>query len=136
MDDTKPGLRHPQVARWLGHADVRTPEAFLHVDLSEKRGASKAALPPDVKARVMALGGRHVTADGVLIVASRANRSQAENRRAARARLGRVQAAVALPLRRYGVDYGTGFAYGLVLQAIEMSVGVGVGLIMLAPGRA
>ncbi len=47
----------------------------------------KAALPPDVKARVMALGGRHVTTDGVLIVASRANRSQAENRRAARARL-------------------------------------------------
>jgi ribosome-associated protein len=47
----------------------------------------KAALPPDVKARVMALGGRHVTADGVLIVTSRANRSQAENRRAARARL-------------------------------------------------
>ena len=47
----------------------------------------KAALPPDVKARVMALGGRHVTSDGVLIVTSRANRSQAENRRAARARL-------------------------------------------------
>jgi ribosome-associated protein len=47
----------------------------------------KAALPPDVKARVMTLGGRHVTADGVLIVVSRANRSQAENRRAARARL-------------------------------------------------
>lgn len=47
----------------------------------------KAALPPDVKARVMALGGRHVTTDGVLIVTSRANRSQAENRRAARARL-------------------------------------------------
>ena len=47
----------------------------------------KAALPPDVKARVMALGGRHVTADGVLVVTSRANRSQAENRRAARARL-------------------------------------------------
>jgi ribosome-associated protein len=44
----------------------------------------KAALPPDVKARVMALGGRHVTTDGVLIVTSRANRSQAENRRAAR----------------------------------------------------
>jgi len=47
----------------------------------------KAALPPDVKARVMALGGRHVTTDGVLVVTSRANRSQAENRRAARARL-------------------------------------------------
>jgi hypothetical protein len=46
--------------------------------------------------------------------------------------IGLLQAAVALPLRRYGVPYGTGFAYGLVLQALEMSVGVGVGLIMLA----
>ena len=46
----------------------------------------KAALPPDVKARVMALGGRHVTTDGVLVVTSRANRSQAENRRAGAAR--------------------------------------------------
>jgi hypothetical protein len=33
---------------------------------------------------------------------------------------------------QYGVPYGTGFAYGLVLQAVEMSVGVGVGLIFLA----
>ena len=46
--------------------------------------------------------------------------------------VGLLQAAVALPLRRYGVAYGTGFAFGLVLQAVEMSVGVGVGLVMLA----
>jgi glycosyltransferase 2 family protein len=46
--------------------------------------------------------------------------------------IGLLQAAVALPLRRYGVAYGTGFAYGVVLQAVEMSVGVGVGLVMLA----
>ena len=46
--------------------------------------------------------------------------------------IGLLQAAVALPLRRYGVAYGTGFAYGIVLQAVEMSVGVGVGLIFLA----
>jgi glycosyltransferase 2 family protein len=46
--------------------------------------------------------------------------------------VGLLQAAVALPLRRYGVPYGTGFAYALVLQAVEMSVGVGVGLIFLA----
>jgi len=39
---------------------------------------------------------------------------------------------VALPLVQYGVPYGTGFAYGLVLQAVEMSVGVGVGLVFLA----
>lgn len=46
--------------------------------------------------------------------------------------VGLLQAAVALPLRRYGVAYSTGFAFGLVLQAVEMSVGVGVGLVMLA----
>jgi uncharacterized membrane protein YbhN (UPF0104 family) len=46
--------------------------------------------------------------------------------------IGLLQAAVALPLVQYGVAYGTGFAYGLVLQVIEMSVGVGVGLVFLA----
>jgi glycosyltransferase 2 family protein len=45
---------------------------------------------------------------------------------------GLLQAAVALPLVQYGVDYPTGFAYGIVLQAVEMSVGVGVGLAFLA----
>jgi uncharacterized protein (TIRG00374 family) len=45
--------------------------------------------------------------------------------------VGLLQAAVALPLVQYGVAYGTGFAYGLVLQAVEMSVGVAVGLVML-----
>ena len=45
---------------------------------------------------------------------------------------GLLQAAVALPLVQYGVAYSTGFAYGLVLQVVEMSVGVGVGLIFLA----
>jgi glycosyltransferase 2 family protein len=46
--------------------------------------------------------------------------------------VGLLQAAVALPLVQYGVPYATGFAYALVLQAIEMSVGVGVGLVFLA----
>jgi uncharacterized membrane protein YbhN (UPF0104 family) len=46
--------------------------------------------------------------------------------------IGLLQAAVALPLVQYGVAYSTGFAYGLVLQVLEMSVGVGVGLIFLA----
>ena len=46
--------------------------------------------------------------------------------------VGLVQAAVALPLRNYGVPYATGFAYGLALQAIEMACGVGLGLIALA----
>jgi glycosyltransferase 2 family protein len=46
--------------------------------------------------------------------------------------IGLLQAAVALPLVQYGVAYATGFAYGLVLQVVEMSVGVGVGLLFLA----
>jgi len=46
--------------------------------------------------------------------------------------IGLVQAAVALPLRNYGVPYATGFAFGLALQAIEMACGVGLGLIALA----
>jgi uncharacterized protein (TIRG00374 family) len=45
--------------------------------------------------------------------------------------VGLVQAAIALPLVQYGVPYSKGFAFGLGLQAIEASVGVGVGLIFL-----
>ena len=45
--------------------------------------------------------------------------------------VGLVQAAIALPLVQYGVPYGTGFAFGLGLQAIEASVGVGIGLLFL-----
>jgi hypothetical protein len=45
---------------------------------------------------------------------------------------GLVQAAIALPLVSYGVDYPKGVAFGVGLQAIEASVGVGVGLVFLA----
>jgi len=46
--------------------------------------------------------------------------------------IGLLQAAIALPLRSYGVPAGTAIAYGFGLQAIEASVGVGVGLMFLA----
>jgi uncharacterized membrane protein YbhN (UPF0104 family) len=46
--------------------------------------------------------------------------------------VGLVQAAIALPLLQYGVFYARGVAYGIGLQAIEASVGVGVGLLFLA----
>jgi uncharacterized membrane protein YbhN (UPF0104 family) len=46
--------------------------------------------------------------------------------------VGLVQAAVALPLVQYGVPYARGFAFGIGLQAIEASVGVGIGLLFLA----
>ena len=45
--------------------------------------------------------------------------------------VGLVQVAVATPLVRYGVDYGKGVAFGFGLQAIEASVGVGIGLVFL-----
>jgi uncharacterized protein (TIRG00374 family) len=46
--------------------------------------------------------------------------------------IGLVQAAVALPLRNYGVAYPVGFAYGIVLQAIEIACGVALGLLAIA----
>jgi uncharacterized membrane protein YbhN (UPF0104 family) len=46
--------------------------------------------------------------------------------------VGLVQAAIALPLVGYGIAYAHGVAYGFGLQAIEASVGIGVGLLFLA----
>ena len=46
-----------------------------------------SSLPPPVKARVLSLAGKRVTADGVLVIDSREHRTQARNREAARERL-------------------------------------------------
>jgi ribosome-associated protein len=46
-----------------------------------------SSLPQDVKARLIALAGRKVSTDGVLLIDSREHRTQAQNRSAARARL-------------------------------------------------
>jgi uncharacterized membrane protein YbhN (UPF0104 family) len=43
--------------------------------------------------------------------------------------IGLVQAAVALPLVSYGIDYRHGFAFGIGLQAVEASVGIALGLL-------
>ena len=45
--------------------------------------------------------------------------------------VGLLQAVVALPLVSYGVGYSTGIAFGLGLQVVEMSVGIGLGLLFL-----
>ena len=45
--------------------------------------------------------------------------------------VGLLQAVVALPLVSYGVAYSTGIAFALGLQVLEMSVGVGLGLLFL-----
>ncbi len=46
--------------------------------------------------------------------------------------VGLVQIAVATPLVAYGVPYARGIAFGIGLQAIEASVGIGIGLVFLA----
>jgi uncharacterized membrane protein YbhN (UPF0104 family) len=46
--------------------------------------------------------------------------------------VGLLQAAIAFALLSYGVAYSHGFAYGIGLQAIEASVGVGLGGFFLA----
>jgi ribosome-associated protein len=46
-----------------------------------------STLAEDVKARIRALAGKRMTADGVLLIDSREHRTQAQNRAAARARL-------------------------------------------------
>ena len=46
-----------------------------------------STLPADVKARLVAIAGSRMTAEGVLLVDSREHRTQAQNREAARARL-------------------------------------------------
>ena len=43
-----------------------------------------------------------------------------------------MQVAVATPLKQYSVAYARGIAFGFGLQAIEASVGIGIGLIFLA----
>lgn len=60
---------------------------------------ARASLPEDVKTRLLALGGRRVTAHGELLVVSRADRSQAHNREAAREQLIEFIRAAATPPR-------------------------------------
>jgi ribosome-associated protein len=46
-----------------------------------------SALPEDVKARLIALAGRRMAGDGVLLIDAREHRTQSHNREAARGRL-------------------------------------------------
>jgi ribosome-associated protein len=46
-----------------------------------------SSLPDDMKLRIMHMAGKRITDDGILMIDSRAYRTQAKNREAARARL-------------------------------------------------
>ena len=56
------------------------------VDL--RLNVADAPLSSDVKARLLALAGNRVTVDGWIVIEAREYRTQAQNREAARARLG------------------------------------------------
>jgi ribosome-associated protein len=61
----------------------------------------RSSLQPDVKDRLIALAGRRMTADGVLVIDSRVHRAQGHNRETARARLvALVQRAAVRPKTR------------------------------------
>lgn len=45
------------------------------------------SLPPEIQRRLISIAGKRVTDDGVLVIVSRAHRSQRQNRREARQRL-------------------------------------------------
>ena len=63
--------------------------------------AGSAALSPEVKARLRALAGRRVTADGALLIVARNHRSQGDNRREAGERLAElVRRSLASPKAR------------------------------------
>jgi len=76
---------HERFVRATGPGGQNVNKDATAVDLRIDIGRS--SLPSDVKERLTALAGRHVTTDGVLVVVSRAHRSQAQNREAAHARL-------------------------------------------------
>lgn len=63
---------------------------------------TSAALPAELKARLMILAGSRMTTDGMLLIDSREYRTQSQNREAARARLQQLldQAAIRPKARR------------------------------------
>jgi ribosome-associated protein len=60
--------------------------------------AGSRSLSPSLKSRLMTLGGRRVTTDGVLVIDARRHRTQERNRADARARLVELIRRAAVPV--------------------------------------
>ncbi len=96
---------HERFVRAIGARGQNVNKEPTAVELRFDIGQS--SLPSDVKERVMDLAGRQVTNGGVLVIVSRAFRSQADNRKAARARLlALLQRAAKPPKRRAKTNPG------------------------------
>jgi len=96
---------HERFVRATGALGQNVNREATAVELRVDIGQS--SLPSDVKERLMTLAGRRVTTAGVLTIVSRALRSQADNRKAARARLvALLRRAAKPPKRRQGTRPG------------------------------
>jgi ribosome-associated protein len=76
---------HERFVRASGPGGQKVNKVATAVEL--RFHVATSSLAEDVKARLIALAGKRISADGVLLIDSREHRSQAQNRAAARARL-------------------------------------------------
>jgi ribosome-associated protein len=90
---------HERFVRGSGPGGQNVNKVSTAVELRFDVAAS--SLPADVQARLVALAGRRVSSDGVLLIDSREHRTQAQNREAARERLAAlIEQATRRPRKR------------------------------------